>query len=241
MARAFLTAFLLCLLALAGCQRDTDSGVRATPLKKGDTKKPREPRSTQPRADDSEPPPADDGEPAIPAIGVDPPSKDEAQKAFNLGKALLRDADFKGAEEQLKVASAAGLEGADRLLLRARSEAKGEDAFLSARKKMDEEDYAGARQDLQQVPPGTVTATKAKALIAEIDNREKNEVKEMRQNAAERLGLSDAGAAAPPAAPEPPDAAAPEPPDAAAPGPDASQPDAGAPAKKAPTKAPRKK
>ncbi|MGC4121189.1 MAG: hypothetical protein QM765_42750 [Myxococcales bacterium] len=218
MLRAFLTALFVCALALAGCRPNTDNGVRATPLKKEDAKKPRESRpSGPPRADNPAPPAAED-EPAIPAVGVEPPSKDEGQKAFNLGKAMLRDGDFKGAEEQLKVASAAGLEGADKLLLRARNEGKGEEAFLSARKKMDEKDYTGARQDLLQVPPNTVTAAKAKSLIAEMNAMEANEVKEMRQNAAERLGLADASTPAP--APQPEATAAPPP----EPGPDAGAP-----------------
>ncbi|HEY3446784.1 MAG TPA: hypothetical protein VGK67_10495 [Myxococcales bacterium] len=246
MVRAFLTALCLCALALAGCKRpDSDSGVRATPLKKEDPRKPREPRPPgPPRADDSAPAAAEDDEPAVPSIGVEPPSKDEGQKAFNLGKALLRDGDFKGAEEQLKVASAAGLEGADKLLLRARNEAKGEEAFLSARKKMDEKDYPGAKQDLQQVPPNTVTATKAKALVAEINGMEASEVKEMRQNASERLGLVDGGAAAKPEE-TPPDAAAPppppEPPKVEGAGPDAGAPDASLAKKPATTKPNKKK
>ncbi len=215
MPRALLPALCLCVLALAACKRDTDSGVRATPLTKEDVKKAR-PRGPKGAPEDSAPTAGAVDDPAIPAVGVEPPSRDDAQQAFNLGKALFRDGDFKGAEEQLKVASAAGLDGADKLLLRVRSEARGEELFLSARKKMEEKDYTGAKKDLQQIPASTVIAAKAKALIAEINGIESSEVKEMRQHAAERLGLVDGGleaAAAP--APEAPAAA----PDAAAPAP----------------------
>jgi hypothetical protein len=78
--------------------------------------------------------------------------------------------------------------------------------FLSARKKMEEKDYTGAKKDLQQIPASTVIAAKAKALIAEINGIESSEVKEMRQHAAERLGLVDGGleAAAAPARKRPP-------------------------------------
>ena len=196
MARVCLIALFASSLALAGCTK-SDPIVRATPLKM-EPKKPHEPRLPA-RPDQPDPPeqpvaPSDDAPPAIPVAGTVVPTRDEGQKAFTLGKALMRDGDFKGAEVELKTASAAGIEGSDKMLLRVRTEAAGEDLFTSARKKIEASDFGGARKDLAQVPPGTVVATKARALLAEIDQREVTAYKEMKEKASERLGLlPDAG------------------------------------------------
>ena len=116
-----------------------------------------------------------------------PPTRAEGQAALVEGRELVEEADFRSAESDLRVAAAAGIDGADALLLRVRREIAAEDAILAAQRKLADKDYSGARTDLRRVGAGLILSDLSRQMIGKLDQRDADARKELLAKATQKF------------------------------------------------------
>lgn len=186
-------AVLAVLFSFAGCKQLFETDEEGAPKKSKKVKRPAPGPGEEPGK------PEEGEDPAAEAAPGEVPTREQGLKALAEARELLKSAEFAKAEPRLKVAAAAGIDGADKLLLKVRSEQRASDLFTSAKKKIAEGDLGGARADLGQIPESTAATARAKELIEDLAKREENAEKEMMAAAANKLAAPepDAGAPAP--------------------------------------------
>lgn len=125
---------------------------------------------------------------------ANPPTRQDGLAALEEGKLLVEEADFRGAERELRIAAAAGIDGADALLLRVRGEMAAEERIAAAQKKIALRDFEGARAELARVPDGYILTDIARNLAQRLEQRETEARKELLDKAAQKFetGAPDA-------------------------------------------------
>jgi len=163
-----------------------------------------------------------------------PPTRQDGLAALEEGKQLVEEADFRAAERELRIAAAAGVDGADALLFRVRGEISAEDRIAGAQKKIAVRDFEGARAELARVPDGYILSEIARGIAQRLEQREVDARRELLDRAAQKFESADAATGPAPDAPKPEEKPADPPAEPKAPAPADPPPAEPAPADPAP-------